>query len=491
MNEAEIIAKLKQALGRDPATAGHYDIESLYRRHLSDGFTPEIIHWLYQTIAANNPSEAEAAAFVAATHADIDALKILNDAGVLPSIVDEYKFTLLHAIAKLKMADYELRADDFRATIEWLLDNRVSVLKKDENENKCCFHYAARNANWRFINILRERGAKLDMIAAGGMTALHELADGFYINRYSTDEPKKPEDQKLVDDYLKTAAELIAGGVDLDAKDDAGNTAGDLAVRNRSARLLAALVPEPTVFQAIYVGAYELMPAAAVRGPNAICDWTWSLDGLTPLGAACLLVDDRAVEILLANGADPNAKDNNGRGALPNILRSRDNSKTKANVEKIIGAFVSAGWNKDGAEDEDGNTLLGVACKSGFMSPLGFEGIIVDRMIAIGANGNAANRNGQTPLMFACAGNFEKMESVQLALLEAGADVTLRDKTGRTALHYAAENRRDSAARALMDMLFSFGKPDPSAADNAGKTPLDIATENGNEETLKYLLSKV
>jgi ankyrin repeat protein len=37
-------------------------------------------------------------------------------------------------------------------------------------------------------------------------------------------------------------------------------------------------------------------------------------------------------------------------------------------------------------------------------------------------------------------------------------------------------------------MLFDFGRPDISAADNEGRTPLDIATRSNNESLVKFLL---
>ncbi|MCL2331268.1 MAG: ankyrin repeat domain-containing protein [Proteobacteria bacterium] len=480
----------------------HYDIESMYRRHPGDGVTPDQIHDAYRQIVAENMEEAKQAAFTAAEYADVVALKILFDGGVPPTATDDYDFTLLHHIArKGDPKFYEEHLDAFNEMMAMLLDARVSVLKKDKNENLCCYHYAARAGFWRFVKVLRERGAKLDMIGKNGATALHELAEWFYINRYSTYAPKNEGDEKQIDDFIKTAREFIDAGLDLGAKDDYGNTPGDIVISKRAAKLFDMLVPDKNVFQAIYINAYDAIANLALKGPNAICETdTYGLrdfNGLTPLGAGCREIDDRAVDILLDAGLDPNYVSDSGRGAIIEMFKSDNWNETalKENkIGKILAAFALKGWDKNGAADEDGNTLLGFAVKSNFsrrVNNQSLEGIIIDYLIANGADINAANRMGQTPLMFACAGDYDRMESVQLALCEAGADVTARDSNGKTALHYAAANRKDTGARALADMLFSFGKPDASAADNAGKTALDIATENGNEETVKYLLGKM
>lgn len=59
---------------------------------------------------------------------------------------------------------------------------------------------------------------------------------------------------------------------------------------------------------------------------------------------------------------------------------------------------------------------------------------------------------------------FEMLER----LLEAGADPCAVDNEGRTVLHYVAEGYSHPAARQAAELLFDFGRPDVSAADNPG-----------------------
>ena len=58
-------------------------------------------------------------------------------------------------------------------------------------------------------------------------------------------------------------------------------------------------------------------------------------------------------------------------------------------------------------------------------------------------------------------------------------------------LHYAAEGYTHAAARQAAVLLFEFGRPDVSAADNEGRTPLDIAMRSNNESLVKFLLKYV
>ena len=48
-----------------------------------------------------------------------------------------------------------------------------------------------------------------------------------------------------------------------------------------------------------------------------------------------------------------------------------------------------------------------------------------------------------------------------------------------------------AAARQAAEMLFDFGRPDVSAADNEGRTPIDIAMRSNNESLVKFLLKHV
>ena len=76
-------------------------------------------------------------------------------------------------------------------------------------------------------------------------------------------------------------------------------------------------------------------------------------------------------------------------------------------------------------------------------------------------------------------------------LLEVGADPCTADNEGRTVLHYAAEGYTHAAARQAAELLLDFGRPDVSAGDIVGRTPLDIAMLSNNESLVKFLLKHV
>jgi len=84
--------------------------------------------------------------------------------------------------------------------------------------------------------------------------------------------------------------------------------------------------------------------------------------------------------------------------------------------------------------DERGRTPLMLAARSGDLAE-------VKRLIAEGADVNAANPRGTTPVMYAKtaalgSGDFAVLD----ALVAAGADVAAKDTAGLTARDYAEAN---------------------------------------------------
>ena len=65
---------------------------------------------------------------------------------------------------------------------------------------------------------------------------------------------------------------------------------------------------------------------------------------------------------------------------------------------------------------------------------------ILQTLIKSGADVDAANMIGMTPLMQAAKGLFTH-EILQI-LLDSGADVAIKDKNGKMALDYAEQNRQ-------------------------------------------------
>jgi len=122
-----------------------------------------------------------------------------------------------------------------------------------------------------------------------------------------------------------------------------------------------------------------------------------------------------------------------------------------------------------------------------------------------GADPNARDLAGGTPLHWAVAGGFPDI--VEL-LLERGADPNARDNAGNTPLHIAAMGHASEVAGMFIELAPRFGLEypydrldtfrilleygaDPTAKNNYGQTPIDIALKYGNDEIAWLLASKL
>ncbi|KUO87384.1 MAG: hypothetical protein AT715_06755 [Thermoproteus sp. JCHS_4] len=121
------------------------------------------------------------------------------------------------------------------------------------------------------------------------------------------------------------------------------------------------------------------------------------------------------------------------------------------------------------ARDKEGNTPLhyAVACD--------YPQRVLLPLLKHGADPSAVNARGETPLHIAACGAERTFGSGNYAavsiLVKHGADVNARDKDGNTPLHYAVAR----CVFATASLLLSHGA-DPNARNNEGKTPADLAS---------------
>jgi hypothetical protein len=107
---------------------------------------------------------------------------------------------------------------------------------------------------------------------------------------------------------------------------------------------------------------------------------------------------------------------------------------------------------------------------------------VVKKLLEYGANKEAQNAAGMTPLYFASGDTIPQPHSVRL-LLEHGVDVNARANDGSTPLHRAARYGHLDSARLLLEH-----GGDPGAINDEGKTPLQIASERLDHEVSNLLL---
>ncbi|MHB9147046.1 MAG: ankyrin repeat domain-containing protein [Candidatus Amoebophilus sp.] len=192
----------------------------------------------------------------------------------------------------------------------------------------------------------------------------------------------------------------------------------------------------------------------------------WDLDG-----ADSLLLLDAAkngdielVKYLIGQGAEVNAKDNNGRTVLL--------------IAAFNGRLATVKWlleNGASLEEKDkyGFTALLLAAVNGHIDTLKW-------LLANGASLEEKSNNGNTVLLIAA---FNGRLATVKWLLENGASLEEKDNNGFTALLIAARNGHLATVKWLLENGSSLEEK-----NNNGYTTLLEAAYNGHLDTVKWLL---
>ena len=203
--------------------------------------------------------------------------------------------------------------------------------------------------------------------------------------------------------------------------------------------------------------------------------------------AAARAGDAAAVRVLLAGGADVDARQGDGATALHWAAHRGDLA--------LAAMLLEAGADPDAANALDA-TPLWLAAQNG-------DARLVARLLAAGADANAALRMGETPLMSAArSGDAETVRR----LLAAGADVDAAERErGQTALMWAAAQGHAGVVRLLAaagadvrarsrvwsQLENTAGNTNPIGnfrMAHGGSTALLFAARNGGVETARALL---
>lgn len=355
---------------------------------------------------------------------------------------------------------------------------------------------ALHRASPAVIPLLLEKGLEIDVTDEKGQTPLHDLATMPHPGNWAS------------------IRALLARKADVAKRDQQGWT------------------PLHTAAQHGFVGA-----VVALLGAKADAR-AKDKQERTPLHvvAESYAQDDVVVAaLLLKNGADPKAKDADGKTAV-DLARAKDRKELAAVLEKGLASYVAGigpevaiSASRDvsdasrlagllalkpalaaAADPTSGDTPLHLTCWNDADANLDY----VETLIAANAPVNAKRKDGRTPLHNAAhngavkvgalllaakadpnagsdkegtplhvAAGYGRKELVEL-LLARKANANAKDATGRRPIHNACERGNLE----MVQLLVEKGSADVNATENDGQTPLHRAS--GSTEVLKYLLSK-
>jgi len=156
----------------------------------------------------------------------------------------------------------------------------------------------------------------------------------------------------------------------------------------------------------------------------------------------------------------------------------------KADLAIMQALLATPGANVDARDTRTGCTPLCLFC---FLADISTDSQIIRAFVDAGANPNAADGNGDTPLSFAV--RHCHVRAVE-ALLAAGADHRVRDNNNRTPLHFACYRVTLDVIQALMRREAGQSELEYiTFRNNFGNTPLDcLGIEAGAAAAAKQFL---
>ena len=221
--------------------------------------------------------------------------------------------------------------------------------------------------------------------------------------------------------------------------------------------------------------------------------------GSTALTVAARKGSCEIMELLLEYGAAIDLPDENGRTALITAVESHNQDVVNlllgkgANVDAPTGLGVESGGtaltkafqNRQDSLWHEEIILLMINAVSDFNKHTIFDAsllhkacrlrneAIITSMIRKGANVNAKDADGNTPLYIVVQDGNDDLTTIAIVrhLLQNVADVNLRNEKGRTALHAVAYNQR--ASPSLVQLLLQ-NDADLFSDDESGHSPHEL-----------------
>ncbi|XP_077283110.1 uncharacterized protein LOC143909084 [Arctopsyche grandis] len=363
---------------------------------------------------------------------DIEKFKLLLENGINLNIRSADDSSLLHYAVVFRNIKI----------LPLLLDENID-LNITDMYGQTAVIYAMKNDNFEAVELLLAKGADPNICDNNGNTLLHYAAAThqlrlfeFIFKRITNPLIKNRNNETVLHWAVQGGnnqilQRLLDEGFDLNATDDDGDT--------------------PLLCAAMSGHLFKIMVLLSKGADPKIMNYY----GDTLLHCAAYKCCNMALEVIMGLGFDLTSVDNDGKSPLHSAVIGGNISAVKFFIEKGIEPNITDINHRSPLHDV-------VLIEDSFTSNIDIE--IAKLLIQHGANINAADKSGCTPLHFAADANKYKLTKM---LLEEGAEINARDNGSQTALH-----KMKNASADLIDMLMNSGPDQINIFDVYGKSPL-------------------
>ncbi|XP_023316692.1 tankyrase-1-like [Trichogramma pretiosum] len=386
-----------------------------------------------------------------------EAVKLLLKRGASPNIANNDGSTPLHLICNARHDAYEMAEIFFDEAV-----NEVVELDVRDEMGQTPLHLALSRGRKNLVRLLLTNGADPDKADNYGLTSWHlicwEGVDDDLLELFFNGEIKRakqldardksgrsPLHYALLANNKKAVEWLLRSGVDLNLADPRGST---------PLHLISSEQVDDDMVEIFFT-------------KNDMSKMKIEIDardesGKTPLHQA-LLADNKKVALeLLQIGADPNLADYEESTPLHLICeRKHDDDLAETFFEISDRRLQSVRVN---ARDERDRTPLQLAVLNGLRK-------VAELLLKRGADSDLTSKGGMTPLHILCTSDDD--DDLTKILFKINGDVEQRvdalDEWGDTPLHLALRHGKQKKADALLRL-----GADPSLANEAGRTALHL-----------------
>ncbi|KAI0101307.1 ankyrin repeat-containing domain protein [Nemania sp. FL0031] len=316
---------------------------------------------------------------------------------------------------------------------------------------------------------------------------------------------------------------LVSGRVNPNSMDALGCTPLSYAAQDGSLQLVRAIIKNPETD--LNAGGGYITPVASATRSSYVdarlrrgeCDINVisknEYDGGTALAVAAGLGHKRVVQILLSTpGINPNSKDRHGRTPLMTAAAGGQVKIVKRllrvvgidlNIQNRYGqtALCSAAMSSSTRAAEVMRVLIKIPdikidlanniARTALSLAMGHGRVeCVDRLLGAGANPDARDAAGRSPLSWALVGHWARdghQEAVQHLLRILAVDPNVEDDEGLTPLLRAIQLSRSSE---FVELLLARADLEVNRRGRDGLSPLALAQEKGNTVVIALLRAR-